>query len=165
MQNATSMRLYTSIWKEQETFKMLPVSKDSPFLEVIYDTELKQLAVVGAHLKKGFTYMDKLDNNGHKTKISGYEGLKKQYPTADIYPYKRERVEIDVVNEYYIKEESEQVEFIKRFAENAEGFSFQKYIDAPATTTATVDMTPKLEVVASEEGAAAAAASAGDEKK
>lgn len=160
MQNTTSMRLYTSIWKEQETFKMLPVSNDCPFLEVIYDTELKQLAIVGSKLKKGFTYMDKLDNNGHKTMISGYEGLKKKYPNSEIYPYKRERVEIDVVNEYYIKEEAEQTEFINRFAENTDGFNFKKYLDAPATKPATMDMTPKLEPVSEE-----AAAAATEEKK
>lgn len=140
------MLLYTSIWKEQQTFKMLPVTNDCPFLEVIYDTESKQLAVVGSKLKKGFTYMDKLDNNGHKTLISGYEGLKKKYPTQEIYPYKRERTEIDVVNEYYIKEESEQIEFINRFCENADAFGFQKYIDAPATKPQTADFTPKLEI-------------------
>jgi len=46
-----NMMLFTSSWKNNKTFKMIPATEDCPFVECIFDSQLKVLAVIGKTLK------------------------------------------------------------------------------------------------------------------
>ena len=46
-----SMMLITSSWGAKKTFKMIPVEKDCPYNECIYDLDSKVLAVIGKESK------------------------------------------------------------------------------------------------------------------
>jgi hypothetical protein len=138
------MRLYSSSWgkTKYETFKLMPVSKDSPYLEMIYDASTKVLAVIGTFVKGSFTMMQKFDKDGNgvytadfKKAIAKFGSVEKAFKAAESFgidPYAKERVSIDGVNEYYLTKPSEIKEFIERMAENASTFDFKKYLDAPA---------------------------------
>jgi len=58
-----NMLLITSSWKDGKTFKMIPTTKDCPFVECIYDQQVQVLAVIGSSKKDTFHMLTKLDAN------------------------------------------------------------------------------------------------------
>ena len=59
-----NMMLFTSTWKNSKTFKMVPATGDCPYVECIFDPQLKVLAVIGRNKKDQFHMVTKLDPNG-----------------------------------------------------------------------------------------------------
>ena len=47
-----TMMLVTSTWDREKTFKLIPVSPDSPYNEGIFDPENKVLAVISKEKKQ-----------------------------------------------------------------------------------------------------------------
>lgn len=114
------MMLIHSTWKDGKTFKMIPVTEDCPYLECIYDSQVKVLAVVSTLSKDTFHMVPKLDANGdpEMRKSPGRDGL----------PYKQERRTLETYNEYYIENPEDITTFINRFAVNASEFDYTQYI-------------------------------------
>lgn len=99
-----------SDWNGQPTFKMIPLSKDCPYLEAIYDSQSKVLALIGLTRKNVFHMMPKLDDNGDVVprKVRG-EGAK---------AHKEERRTIETFQEYYLMDAEDIKTFVKMFATN-----------------------------------------------
>jgi len=120
-----NMLLVKGSWKSaadgqtHDTFKMLPVSLDCPYVEVIYDPGLTLMVVVSKINKDNYQMAVKLDGDGHPTKA--------KKPHADGNPYRQMRERITVKQEFYIIERDEQIEFVKQFAVN-DKFPFEKYM-------------------------------------
>jgi len=115
------MLLISSSWKEGKTFKMIPTTKDCPFVECIYDTQLQVLAIIGTITKDTFHMVPKMDANGD------YE--KRKVPAANGNPFKEERKLLETFQEYYLEERTDIENFIKMFAVNAESFNYTQYLD------------------------------------
>lgn len=117
-----SMRLITSSWGPARTFKMIPVTKECPYNEVIFDVNTKVLAIVSKESKESFHMLPKLNEVGdiQRLKIGKKDNGK---------DYAEERKALVTFYEYYIEQKEEIVDFIKSIAENAESFDFQQYID------------------------------------
>lgn len=139
-----SLTLYTSTFGEENyaTFKMMPVHGDAPYLEAIYSQNPKYLVVIGKFKRKAFRMMDKMDSHGNpvlipdvKKNISKFGNDKvKAIQAAEafgLYPYVKERVDVETLPEYYITEPSEIEAFIKKFADNADTFNYTQYLEAP----------------------------------
>lgn len=112
-----SMMIIKSDWNNQPTFKMVPLSKDCPYVECIYDPQSKVLAAIGTTRKNIFHMMPKLDDNGdvvpRKTRTEGAKA------------HKEERKTVETFQEYYIIDVDDIKAFVNRFAINAnaaEGF-------------------------------------------
>jgi len=120
-QNLKSMLLVTSTWDRQQTFKMIPVTKECPYLEVVYMPDEQVLAIVSTQVKQTFHMMPKLDENGdpapRKNGGKGPEG-----------PYKRSRVSVETNYEYYIKDKKEAMQFVDMFSINLEDFGPDKLV-------------------------------------
>lgn len=114
-----SMMLITSSWKEQKTFKMMPMDAECPFVECIYDNEVNVLAVVGKTQKNTFHMLPKIDANGD-VEI-------RKTPSREGKPFKEERRSIETYQEYYLEVESEIEEFIKLVSFNSETFDYKQY--------------------------------------
>ena len=101
-----------SDWNGQPTFKMIPLSKECPYVECIYDPQSKVLALIGLTRKNVFHMMPKLDDNGDVVprKVRG-EGAK---------AHKEERRTIETFQEYYLIDASDIKAFVSLFATNAE---------------------------------------------
>jgi hypothetical protein len=110
MQN--SMMVIKSDWNNQPTFKLIPLSKECPYVECIYDPQSKVLALIGFTKKNVFHMMPKLDDNGdiipRKTRSEGSK------------THKEERKTIETFQEYYITEAKDIKEFVSSFAINSE---------------------------------------------
>ena len=66
-----SMILYKSGWTVGSNFiptiKMLPITTECPFNEVLFDPENKVLAIVGKEKKQSYRFIPKLDDAGKAT--------------------------------------------------------------------------------------------------
>lgn len=119
-----NMLLITSSWKEGKTFKMIPATKDCPFVECIYDQQMQVLAVIGSSKKDTFHMLTKLDANG--------DPETRKVPSRNGNPFKEERRSVETFQEYYIEDLNEIREFVKMFATNANSFDYEQYLTLPA---------------------------------
>jgi hypothetical protein len=117
-----SMLLVTSAWGNFKTFKLIPISKDCPYNECIFDVKAKVLAVISKESKQSLHMLPKLNDQGDVQ----YLKIGKKSNGKD---YAEERKLLDTFYEYYIEETPEVENFIKMFAINAESFDYTKYID------------------------------------
>ena len=116
------MRLITSSWGPAKTFKMIPITRECPYNECIFDVNSKVLAVISKDSKESFHMMPKLNEVGdiQRLKIGKKENGK---------DYAEERKALVTFYEYYIEDAAEVADFIKDVAKNAESFDFQQYIN------------------------------------
>lgn len=117
-----SMMLVTGNWGPMKTFKLIPVTKDCPYIECIFNPAIKLLAVIGTHKKDQFHMVERLNDDG--------EPRKRKVPTKD-EEYQKQRVTVETFSEYYVQEKDEIETFIKHFAVNAKDFDYTKFLNAP----------------------------------
>lgn len=120
-----SMILTTGQWNNQKTFKLMPVTRECPFIEGIYDPNVKVLAMISDTKKQVFHMIPKIDPNG--------DPEKRKTLAQDGNPYKQERRTLESFQEYYIEERSEIEEMIKLFAVNADSYDYTGFLDAAPT--------------------------------
>ena len=118
-----SMMLITSTWGSSKTFKMIPVNKDCPFNECIFDLDAKVLAVIGKDGKDTMHMVAKLNEWGDPVTMK----IGKRQNGKD---YAEERKTLNTFYEYYIEETSEIAEFVKMFAVNNKSFDVDQYLNA-----------------------------------
>jgi len=110
MQN--SMMVIKSDWNQQPTFKMIPLSKDCPYVECIYDPQSKVLALIGYTRKNVFHMMPKLDDNG--------DVIMRKVRTEGAKTHKEERRTVETFQEYYLTDIDDIKTFVKSFAVNCD---------------------------------------------
>ena len=95
-----NMMLVTGYWQNTDTFKMIPITEDCPYSEVIYDPNTTLLVVISKIAKTNFQMIPRLDDNGNQVRAT----KKKENGN----PFKEQRTTIDVFTEYYIVEKKSQ---------------------------------------------------------
>jgi hypothetical protein len=115
-----NMKLFTSYWGDKDTFKLMAVNNDCPFMEVIYDPSTTLLVVMSNQSKQNYQMLAKLDDDGNQV------ACKK--PKANGKPFKEQRVLMDVLQEYYIIDPVEQEAFINEFAVNADTYNYKRFL-------------------------------------
>jgi hypothetical protein len=105
-----SMMIIKSDWNNQPTFKMIPLSKDCPYVEGIYDPQSKVLALIGLTKKNIFHMMPKLDDNG--------DVVTRKVRTEASKTHKEERKTVETFQEYYLVDVEDIKAFLKIFAIN-----------------------------------------------
>jgi hypothetical protein len=105
--NVQNMLVYSADWHGEKTFRMLPVTKECPFNEVIFDPETKVLAIISKELKEKPHMFAKLNTTG-----------KPMYDTSDKKVLLEERIIMDTYYEYYLDDVKDIKYFILRFAIN-----------------------------------------------
>jgi hypothetical protein len=120
MEYGKNMLLITSYWSDKDTFKLMPITNDCPFSEVIYDPSTTLLVVIGKTSKENFQMVPRLDEDGNPQPV--------KKPKANGKTFKEQRTTLNVLHEYYIVEREEQESFIKSFAVNAEEYDYDKFL-------------------------------------
>jgi hypothetical protein len=137
-----NMLLTGAVWGERDSFKLIPASLDSPYVEGIYDCNTKTLIMIAKDKKNIFHMMDRLDDNGEKMTAK----IKK----ANGSPYKQERKTVETFQEHYILDVAQQISFIETFAINADTFPYKKFTEPDADVVPSpiiLKEVPKLEIV------------------
>lgn len=123
--NLKSMLLISTVWQMKRTFKMIPISKDCPYIEVIYDPESKMLAVVLDKIKDSYHMLPKLDENGDNTPVKGR-------PRPAGQKIKEERRLVATYGEVYVADPKDQEQIIELFAINSDVFDYKALIHMPS---------------------------------
>lgn len=120
-----NMMLFTSTWKNSKTFKMVPATGDCPYVECIFDPQLKVLAVIGRNKKDQFHMIPKLDVNG--------DPEPRKNPRSADKMVKEERRTLETYQEYYLEERSDIEAFVNYFAFNSGTYDFKKFFETEVT--------------------------------
>lgn len=115
-----NMRLITTYWGQDKTFKLMPVNKDCPYMEALYDPKTNLLVVITTNMKENLQLVPKLDDLGNQ--------IPAKKPKDNGKPWAEKYVQMHVPQEFYLIEKDEQIAFIKEFATNAEDFDFEQYM-------------------------------------
>jgi hypothetical protein len=118
-----TMMLITSTWGQKKTFKMIPVTTDSPYNEAIYDLDSKVLALVGKEKKQSMHMVPKIDDFGDMKPM-------KIGRRANGKDFQEERKTLETYYEYYLDNPNEIKMLIDKLAINAEEFNITEYLDA-----------------------------------
>lgn len=116
-----NMMIYATKWNEKQTFRMLPITMECPFNEVIFDPEQKVLAVVSKDSKEKPMMMPRLNDRGdlvQTKRANGEQGWQEQ------------RVIMNSYYEYYIEDVNDIKNFVKLFAINEGAKVFIETVDA-----------------------------------
>jgi hypothetical protein len=99
------MLVYSTNWYGENTFRMLPITKDCPFNEVIFDPKTKVLAIVSKEYKEKPQMFPKLNEKGATIPASNGK-------------HAEQRLFIETYYEYYLDNYNDIKSFIFRFADN-----------------------------------------------
>jgi len=123
-----SMMLVTGAWEQKRTFKLIPVTPESPYNEGIYDLDAKVLALIGKEKKQSMHMVPKIDDFGDfKPMKIGRRTNGKEY--------QEERKTIETYYEYYLDNADEVKNLINMLAINADTFDYNQYINAAPVKT------------------------------
>ena len=109
-----NMLLVKSSWNDGETFRMLPVTEDCPYVECIFDPGTKVFVIISKTTKQSLHMLPKLDDYGQV--ITGTKGTK------------QDRHKIEVFQEFYIENAEAITEIVEHFAINAKKFNYKSFM-------------------------------------
>lgn len=115
-----NMLLVKSSWNEGETFRMVPLTTDCPYVECIFDPATKVFVIIGKVVKTTLHMLPKLDDNGDPAP------LKTKRPNGRTV--KEERRQIDTFQEYYVEDMTAIEAVIDIFAVNKGEFDYKSYL-------------------------------------
>jgi hypothetical protein len=118
----SNMLLIKSSWNDGETFKLLPVSQDCPYVECIFDPATKVFVVISKVSKTSLHMLPKLDDNGDPAPL--------KTKRANGRMVKEERNTIDTFQEYYVEDKDAMIDVINLLAINKDTFDYNKFINA-----------------------------------
>lgn len=111
-----SMMLVQATWQDKQTFRMIPIKDECPYVECIFDPGTKVFVIISKIKKTTLHMLPKLDEYGQA--IAGTKGMK------------QERHKLEVFQEFYIEDTAAMEELIKTFAVNAK-FDYKKFMVEP----------------------------------
>ena len=117
-----NMLLVKSTWNEGETFRMIPISQDCPYVECIFDPSTKVFVVISKVTKTTLHMLPRLDDNGDPAPL--------KTKRANGRMVKEERKSIETFQEYYVEDHEAMDALIDLFAVNKATFDYKKYIKA-----------------------------------
>lgn len=123
--------LIKSNFAKMESFSLIPVSTECPYIEVMFNPHAKILAIIGKTKKEQFHSVPRLDGNGDPEKRKGASDPNN--------PYKTQRITQETYTEYYLRDREDIENFIKMFAVNSKEFDYESFMnmetmDAPDTS-------------------------------
>lgn len=116
MQIQRSLLLTSCTWDNgnYESFRMIPLTQECPYVEVFYDPTIQVLVVLLKEQKERLTLVPKLDEYGNEAKKNNRALIDRQ--RAAYY------------KEFYITKPAEMEQFIELFGYNTDSFNYQKIL-------------------------------------
>lgn len=118
-----SMMLVQATWQDQQTFRMVPVATECPYVECIFDPGTKVFVVISKIRRTSLQMLPKLDEYGQ--------------PAMGAKGRKEERHKVDVFQEFYIEHADAIKDLVELFAVNAKTFDYNQFLgtEVPAKKT------------------------------
>ena len=112
----------SSVWGEYKTFRLIPIHKDCPYLEGIFDPNLQVMVFISDKHKNSYHMLPVLDSDG--------EVIPSKKKRSNGKTYKEERRMVETYQEYYIVEREEILKMLEMFCQNYDTFDFAKFMSA-----------------------------------
>ena len=109
-----SMMLLQASWQDQQTFRMIPITENCPYVECIFDPSTKVFVVISKIKKTTLHMLPKLDEYGQA--VTGVKGMK------------QERHKLEVFQEFYVEDMLAVKDIIHLFAVNAKTFDYEAFM-------------------------------------
>lgn len=132
-----NMLLITTYWGNETTFKLMPTTRECPFMEVIYDPNTELLVVITTNMKENLQMVPRLDENGNQ--------IASKRPKENGKPWAEKQIQLNVPQEFYLIEKEEQVSLIKELAINSESFDFEKFMVKKEQNLHVPEMSPLVD--------------------
>jgi hypothetical protein len=115
-----NMMLVNSSFRNVNSFTLIPVSTDSPYVEAMFDPMSNILAVISKVMKQSYHMVAKLNDEG--------EPMKLKHPNPQTgKTIKEERRLVDTFSEFYLTDKKDIATFIHLFAVNADSFDYESF--------------------------------------
>jgi hypothetical protein len=112
-----TMMLVQATWQESQTFRMIPVSNECPYVECIFDPATKVFVIISKIKRTSLQMLPKLDEYGQ--------------PAIGSKGRKEERHKVEVFQEFYVEHTSAVKELVELFAINAKSFDYDQFLGEP----------------------------------
>lgn len=133
MSDLKSMMLVTVPYTPTEkSFRMIPATKDCPYIDVVYWKDKKVLEINTSFKKNEYAMYPKLDDNGD---VEMRKHPKEDKETGEKILHKQEKRMTEVLQKYYIIEQVEIIAFIEAVAVNSKTVDYMSLM-APAIVEA-----------------------------
>ena len=63
-ENPKSMMLIKSAFGNKKSFKLIPITSDCPYVEMLFSPEQQMMVVISKYMKGAYHMVQKLDDNG-----------------------------------------------------------------------------------------------------
>ena len=117
-----TMMIVQATWNETQTFRLIPISTECPYVECIFDPATKVFVIISKITKQSLHMLPKMDENGDPV------ACKTRRPNGR--NFKEERNKIEVFQEYYVEDEIATEDLINLFAVNASTFDYKAFMEA-----------------------------------
>ena len=117
-----SMILVQSTWQESQTFRMIPISTDCPYVECIFDPATKVFVIISKLSKTTLHMLPKLDENGDPSPL--------KTKRANGRTVKEERKTIETFQEYYVEDIDAIKSLVEFFAINFKDLDWKSFLEA-----------------------------------
>lgn len=115
-----TMMLVQATWNDKQTFRMIPITDNCPYVECIMDPDTKVFVIISKITKTTLHMLPKLDDHGDPI------AAKVKRPNGR--SVREERAKIETFQEFYIEDMNAVDDLINLFAVNAEKFDYKKFI-------------------------------------
>tara|TARA_R100001163_G_C5051712_1_gene188482 strand:+ start:622 stop:1071 length:450 start_codon:yes stop_codon:yes gene_type:complete len=119
-ENPKSMMLVKSAFGQKKSFKLIPITSDCPYVEMLFSPEQQMMVIISKYMKGAYHMVQKLDDNGDPVPVKGK-------PRANGNKFKEERRLVDTCSEHYVLTEEEIREIIKMFAVNPDALDLDEF--------------------------------------
>lgn len=114
-----TMMLVQASWQESQTFRMIPISEASPYVECIFDPGTKVFVIISKIKRTSLQMLPKLDEYGQPA--TGSKGRKE------------ERHKVEVFQEFYIEHANAIKDLVELFAVNAKTFNYNQFLETESS--------------------------------
>jgi hypothetical protein len=115
-----NMLIVNSSWNDGETFRLLPLTNDCPYVECIWDPSTKVFVIISRITKTTLHMLPKLDDNGDPAPL--------KTKRANGRLVKEERKTIETFQEFYVEDANAIEKMVDLFAVNASTFDYKSYM-------------------------------------
>jgi hypothetical protein len=125
-----NMMIVSSAFRNMESFSLIPVTMDCPYVEAMFDPSSGILAIISKIKKEAFHMLPRLGDDGQpqRLKVPNKETGK---------TVKEQRVTMQTFSEFYISNKEEIKNILNIFAINADTFDYDKFLEVDVKETKT----------------------------
>jgi hypothetical protein len=118
------MMIVQATWNETQTFRLIPILEECPYVECIFDPATKVFVIISKIRKQSLHMLPKMDENGDPV------------PCKSVRPngrnFKEERNKIEVFQEFYIEDKVAIEDLLHILATNAKTFNYKFFFEQAA---------------------------------